>query len=227
MAEKEVFLVRLKPRPAKPRKGQVKTPSRYMYGGVRFEENKGWYRITDAAFAAELEELTHNDREDGVRIFDVCTPKEAAAIQAKERRNKVRREVEDAEVQTVSPQTRRARGRSSAVTMDDVQPESDPDAELRRRVRDITTPKPKPEMIDGADLDDEGDEADEGDGELGRLDGDEIDQELDDADDLLDGTREPEAPKVRQAESAQPKTRTRKGGQDAPAKGKGKSAKKS
>lgn len=198
------YLVRLRPRPAKPRKGVANTPARYMIRGVRFEESKGWYKVPDPAFAEELRELTHNGREDGVRIFDVCTPKEAAAIQAKERRSKVRRDVEDAEVQTVTP-TARARARRSAVSMDDVRPEGGDE--------ELTQP---PEMIDGADLDDadlddddldeEGDEDLDADA-LGRLEGG-LEQELDDGDDLLDGEREPEAPKIRQtAQSQAPQTR--------------------
>lgn len=194
------YLVRLRPRPAKPRKGVANTPARYMIRGVRFEESKGWYKVPDPAFAEELRELTHNGREDGVRIFDVCTPKEAAAIQAKERRSKVRRDVEDAEVQTVTP-TARARARRSAVSMDDVRPEGDDE--------ELTQP---PEMIDGADLDDDDDLDEEGDEDLdadalGRLEGG-LEQELDDGDDLLDGEREPEAPKIRQtAQSPAPQTR--------------------
>lgn len=194
MSKPTEYFVRLKPRPAKPRKGLPRTPSRYMIDGVRFEEAKGWYRITDAAFAQKLRKLTHNDREDGFRIFDVADEDQAREIQARERRSKKKRDVEDAEFQTVTPQARRSPrpSRSSAVTLDDVKPEV-----------------AEPAMIDGADgEDDDGDPDDDERVEIGRIEGD-VEQELDDDDDLLDGTREPRAPKL--VESAEPKTR-KKGG---------------
>lgn len=190
LTKPEPFLrfVRLKPRPAKPRKGLPRTPGRYMFRGVRFEESRGWYQITDAVFAKELSELTHNDREDGVPIFDVMTQEQAQATQARERRSKLKREVEDAEVQTVTPNVSpRARRSSNAITTSDVRPEAEPVAE--------------PAMIDpdpeGEELDSEG-VPDEMIGKLTDSDdlGDGTTQELDDGDDLLDGEREPRAPKV-------------------------------
>jgi hypothetical protein len=192
------FLVRLKPRPAKKRKGVPQTPSRYMIEGVRFEEAKGWYRIKDAAFAERLRDLTHNDREDGVSIFDVATPREAEAIQARERRAKVRRDVEDADVQTVAPKVTGRALRSKAVRVADVTPEAEPE----------------PAMIDGADGDEDEPEADEPEA-LGKLEG--AEQELDDGDDLLEaGGREPRPPKVTPTPAAKPQPRTRKAA--APAK---------
>lgn len=198
-----VYFVRLKPRPQKKRKGVPQTPSRYMIRGVRFEEARGWYRITDVAFARELKALTHNDREDGIPIFDVCTPAEAEAIKVKERRARTRVDVEDAEVQTVSPQARRARARAGAVTTADARPEVE---------------EAEPAMIDGADGDDEIDPNDDGTGEeveaLGKLD-DGPAQELDDGDDLLEaGGREPRAAKKGSSKKAgskksEPPARTR------------------
>lgn len=192
------YYVRLKPRPSKPRKGVPRTPGRYMIQGVRFEEEKGWYRIRDAAFAEVLRNLTHNDREDGVAIFDVATQAEAEAIQARERRSKTRREVADAEVQTVSPSTRRNRRgeiipREASVTAKDTRPEAEP------------------AMIDGADGEDDAPtDTDETDTELGKLAGG-VEQELDDDDSLLDdNSREPKAPVVKQpSASPKPQARTR------------------
>lgn len=193
-----VYFVRLKPRPQKKRKGVPQTPSRYMIRGVRFEEARGWYRITDVAFARELKALTHNDREDGIPIFDVCTPSEAEAIKVKERRARTRVDVEDAEVQTVSPQARRARARAGAVTTADARPEVE---------------EAEPAMVDGADGDEEIDPDDDGTGgeveALGKLD-DGPAQELDDGDDLLEqGGREPRAPKLVDAPATSPRPATR------------------
>lgn len=200
------YYVRLKPRPAKPRKGVARTPSRYMIDGVRFEEAKGWYRITDAAFAAKLRELTHNDRDDGVLIFDVASPDEAKAIQARERRSKTKREVEDAETQSVTPQARRSPrpNRSSAISNRDVRPEVE---------------EPEPAMIDGADGDEDLEGGDDEAEALGKLEGGR-EQDLDDGDDLLnEGGREPRAPRVKPSEeSAVPKTRKKAPAKKAAAK---------
>lgn len=181
---------RLKPRAAKTRKGVPQTPARYMFRGVRFEEAKGWYKITDAELARELRELTHNDREDGIAIFDVCTPAQAGEIQKRESRARTRVAAEDAELQTVTPIARRTSARAGAITTSDVVP-----------VADMADPDP-----DGTELDEE--DAVDGAEPIGRLP-DGPPQELDDGDDLLDdGAREPRAPKVTDAPSPTPRTRT-------------------
>lgn len=193
------FLVRLKRRALKRRKGIPQTPDRYMIQGVRFEEKKGWYIVRDKAFADVLRDLTHNDREDGIPIFDVCTPAEAEAIQAREKRVAERRDVDDAQV--IGRAARPRALREQAVKTDEIKP----------------NPEPSPVvMIDGADdenedLSGEGDEAELEDVDLGRLDG--ATQEVDDGDDLLDpGGRAPRAPRVvidTPAESPAPRTRAR------------------
>ena len=180
------FYVRLKPRALKRRKGLPQTPSRYMYAGIRFEEVKGWYRIEDAELAKVLARLTHNDREDGLLIFDVLDGEAARALEEKERRStRTRAQVDNAaEIVTVTPKTRRMAGRASAVSVGDIRPEA--------------------EMIDGAEGETEEEFEDEAE-PIGKLTDGEPDQELDDADDLLDGTREPRAPKL--TETAAPQTR--------------------
>lgn len=180
MASGFTVLVRLKPLPSKARKGIPRTPSRYSIRGQRFDEKLGWYTINDRVFAEELRALTHNDREDGFPIFDVCTQAEANALEAREKRAPVRRDVETA---VAVGRPARAVARAGAVTVNDVKP-----------------------MIDGADGDEvEGDEV-EGDGDgdgdefaetdsvIGKIEGGT--QELDDGDDLLTSNREPRAPKI-------------------------------
>lgn len=187
------FLVRLKPRPSKKRKGVSQTPARYMIKGIRFDEARGWYRITDAEFARELRRITHNDRPDGVLIFDVTTAEHAREIEKEEARSKTRSAADDAQhVQTVQPVSRRTSARANALTTQDATAE--------------------PVMLDP---DPEGDElesaSEDGDDELGedvigRL-SDGPEQDLDDGDDLLDDdSREPAAPVIT---SAVPRTRTK------------------
>jgi hypothetical protein len=170
-----VLYARLKPRPKHARKGVPRTPGRYMIHGVRFSVEKGWVKITDDTLLAELRTQTHNNREDGAPIFDICTKKEAEAIDAREKRAGVERtSVADA---TEAPAARRARSRSGALSSADT--------------------KPEPAMIDGADgEEEETEETESGDETLGRV-GNGPAQELDDGDDLLEsGGRTPRAPKV-------------------------------
>jgi hypothetical protein len=167
------FLVRLKPRTSKRRKGVPLTPERYMIRGVRFDEERGWYRITDAEFAEQLRGLTHNDREDGVQIFDVCTAKEAAALQDREKRTTPKRSVEDANALNVESASRvTPRGarelRGGAVTRADAVFSSVGHPPSKRqgncagnllgnlearheRAHEATPVKSPPPMIDGAD----------------------------------------------------------------------------
>lgn len=117
------YFVRLKPRATKKRKGVPQTPERYMIHGLRFEEARGWYRIVDRELAKELRLLTHNDREDGILIFDVVTKEEAERIQASERRSKVRLEVADADI--IATPVSRASRRAGAVTTADTKFEAE------------------------------------------------------------------------------------------------------
>jgi hypothetical protein len=75
-------LVRLKRRD--PKRGHVLR--RYTAFGVRFEEKKGWYRVSDevAAYLAQVHQLDGDD--DSPLAFDVCTPEEAEALEAAEKK---------------------------------------------------------------------------------------------------------------------------------------------
>jgi hypothetical protein len=197
------YKVRLKPRPAKPRKGVPQTPGRYMIDGVRFEEARGWYTLTDEVFVEKLREITHNDkpeREGGILIFDVMTRAEAEAMEKREQRDKTKRSVEASDEQRVARRVHRHEkpSTSGAISTNDVNPS---------KMQDPA------EGTEDANIGAEGDADTSGDSELGKIEGGE--QELDDSDDLLEeGGREPRAPvvkpgKAEKAAAAQPQSRRR------------------
>lgn len=203
----EPIFVRLKPRGAKRRKGIPLTPERYMYRGQRFEASKGWYTITDEDLANDLSKLTHNDREDGVLIFDVCTKEQARQLEAREKAVSETRSVDAAE--RVGRGSRVTRDR--AVKVEDVKP---------RKVE-------QPPMIDGAEDEDDlvdGDDIDDTGSEIGKIVDGNITQEVDDDDDLLEGKREPRETKVTVTEES-PKPRTKAAAKPAKAAAKPKAGK--
>jgi hypothetical protein len=75
-------LVRLKPHD--PKKGHV--IRRYTAFGVRFEEARGWYKVSDevAAYLATVHQRPGDD--DSPLAFDVCTEEEAQRLEAAEKR---------------------------------------------------------------------------------------------------------------------------------------------
>lgn len=75
-------LVRLKPHD--PKKGHV--IRRYTAFGVRFEEARGWYKVSDevAAYLATVHQRPGD--EDSPLAFDVCTDDEAKALEAAEKK---------------------------------------------------------------------------------------------------------------------------------------------
>ena len=75
-------LIRLKPHDAK--KGHM--VRRYTAFGVRFEEARGWYKVSDevAAYLATVHQ-TPGD-EDSPLAFDVCTEDEAKRVEAAEKK---------------------------------------------------------------------------------------------------------------------------------------------
>jgi hypothetical protein len=164
-------LVRLRPRSGK--KNAARFPLRYTINGIRFEAERGWYRLTDLAFAAKLKALRlHEEDPDSPRIFDVCTEEEALALQAKEKRSQTRRDVEDADAisaKDVAPvKGRRAR----AVTAADATGKADPEPE-EGGGDDEDLADGEPAMIDpdpdGEDLAEGGDDQ-EGVEAVGKLD---------------------------------------------------------
>lgn len=74
------LLVRIKPRD--PHRGQVLR--RFVYRGIRFEEGKGWYRVSPEVgeYLRAARQRGHDPR--SPLAFDVCTEAEAKAIDEQE-----------------------------------------------------------------------------------------------------------------------------------------------
>jgi len=76
----ETLLVRLKP--YDPRRGQVLR--RYTYAGIKFQEERAWYRV-EVAVAEHLRSVRQVPTDEHSPLaFDVCTEAEAKALEAKE-----------------------------------------------------------------------------------------------------------------------------------------------
>lgn len=75
----DTLLVRLKP--YDPMRGFVLR--RYSYRGIRFLEERGWYRV-EKEVGAHLRGVQQQARPHSPLAFDVCTEEEAREIQAKE-----------------------------------------------------------------------------------------------------------------------------------------------
>ena len=75
-------LVRLKPHD--PKKGHV--IRRYTAFGVRFEEARGWYKVSDevASYLVTVHQRPGDD--DSPLAFDVCTDDEAKTMEAAEKK---------------------------------------------------------------------------------------------------------------------------------------------
>lgn len=89
----KAYLARIKPRD--PAHGHVLR--RYSYRGAKFEEGKGWYRVSEevAEYLRAVPQQSHDPR--SPLAFDVCTEAEAKAIDAKEAEaNQPKRPVENA-----------------------------------------------------------------------------------------------------------------------------------
>jgi hypothetical protein len=66
---------------------------RYIYRGIKFEEKKGWYRVSDA-LASELKDMVQDPNAPvPVNVFQVATEEEAKALEQKdyERENPTRK----------------------------------------------------------------------------------------------------------------------------------------
>lgn len=76
----ETMLVRLKPYDV--RRGQVLR--RYTYAGIKFHEERGWYRVEKGV--AEYLRGVHQvpDNEVTPLAFDVCTEEDAKALESRE-----------------------------------------------------------------------------------------------------------------------------------------------
>ncbi len=76
----ETLLVRLKP--YDPRRGHVLR--RYTYAGIKFQEERAWYRV-EKAVAEHLRSVRQVPSDEYAPLaFDVCTEVEARALEAKE-----------------------------------------------------------------------------------------------------------------------------------------------
>lgn len=91
MSNSDIIFVRIKPH--NPRKGY--RLRRYLVFGMKFEEEKGWYRINSAVnyggqqidVAAYLGEVRNSEiDEDSALAFDIATEAEAKAIDAREKK---------------------------------------------------------------------------------------------------------------------------------------------
>ena len=106
----ETLLVRLKPHD--PRRGFVLR--RYTYRGIKFHDERGWYRV-EKAVAEYLREVRQvPGDEHSPPAFDVCTGDEAKALDAREKEGAVPRTAATDDIK-VSPA--RAEG---AVTREDL-----------------------------------------------------------------------------------------------------------
>ncbi|PID38567.1 MAG: hypothetical protein CSB49_04960 [Proteobacteria bacterium] len=77
----ETLLVRLKPHD--PRRGHCLR--RYTYRGIKFQEERGWYRV-DKSVADYLREVRQVATDEHAPLaFDVCTADEAKTLDAKEK----------------------------------------------------------------------------------------------------------------------------------------------
>lgn len=106
----ETLLVRLKPHD--PRRGHLLR--RYTYRGIKFHEERGWYRVEKAVgdYLRTIRQVASNEH--APLAFDVCTDDEARSLDTKEKEATVTRKAAADEIK-VSPA--RAEG---AVTTEDL-----------------------------------------------------------------------------------------------------------
>ncbi len=76
----ETLLVRMKPHD--PQRGYVLR--RFTYRGIRFQPERGWYRV-ERGVGEYLKEVRQSAERHAPLAFDVCTEEEASALEAKER----------------------------------------------------------------------------------------------------------------------------------------------
>jgi hypothetical protein len=105
----ETLLVRLKPHD--PRRGH--RLRRYTYRGIKFQEERGWYRV-DKAVADYLREVRQVATDEHAPLaFDVCTADEAKALDAKEKDANTPRKTADDDIKVSE-----ARGDGAVTTSD-------------------------------------------------------------------------------------------------------------
>ena len=118
----ETLLVRLKPHD--PRRGHVLR--RYTYRGIKFQEERGWYRV-DKAVADYLRDVRQSASNPHAPLaFDICTPDEAKALDSEEKEATVTRKGATDDIKVSEARA------ASAVTTDDL-PEADKPKTSSRR----------------------------------------------------------------------------------------------
>jgi len=95
----DTYLVRLKPH--NPRRGHVLR--RYTYRSIKFQEDRGWYRVDRkiAEYLRGVRQVAGNEH--SPLAFDVCTPQEARAIDAREQEAAHPRKAADEDIALSTP----------------------------------------------------------------------------------------------------------------------------
>ena len=110
------LLVRLKP--YDPRRGH--RLRRYTYRGIKFQEERGWYRV-DKAVADYLREVRQVATDEHAPLaFDVCTADEAKTLDAKEKDAATPRKTADDDIKLSEARS------DGAVTTSDLPDDSKP-----------------------------------------------------------------------------------------------------
>jgi len=106
----ETLLVRLKPHD--PRRGHLLR--RYTYRGIKFQEERGWYRV-EKSVADYLRDVRQTPGDEHAPLaFDVCTPEEAQALDAQEKEATVTRKAATDDIKLSAART------EGAVTTEDL-----------------------------------------------------------------------------------------------------------
>jgi hypothetical protein len=107
----QTLLVRLKPHD--PRRGFVLR--RYTYRGIKFHEERGWYRVDEAVadYLRDVHQVIGDEH--SPPAFDVCSDEDAKAIDAREKEGPVPRTAAADDIKLSA-----ARGAEATVTTDDL-----------------------------------------------------------------------------------------------------------
>ena len=120
----DIMLCRLKKFDA--RRGHVLR--RYTYRGIKFQEERGWYRVDKsvADYLATVRQVASDEH--SPLAFDVCSEKEASALDTKEKEDSAARKMATDNIKLSVPRN------GGAVTTDDL-PETSKDSEIAKPTR--------------------------------------------------------------------------------------------